>query len=394
MDLASFQLLLTSHGQEALQAAQSLEPKEADYLPHFQRLAKEYPRELAQAALETAILRREASIKFPQAEEMYFTREALQQSSSFAVSTYRAERYRPFDALLDLGCSIGGDTISLANLAPTVGIDIQPLRLAIAQANAQSLGVADQVEFILTDLEDSLPLRAVVGTGTFFDPARRSGGKRSYSVREYVPKLDIIQDWLPRLPHLGVKISPGVRLSEIEHWEAELEFISVHGELKEAVLWFGALKSAPKKATVLPGPYSIVPDGYRVPLALSQPLQFLVEPDPAVLRAGLVAALGRRLGAFQLDPAIGYLTYQHITTSPFARVWRIEDWMPFSVKRLRSYLRERGVGQITVKKRGSPLQPEELMGMLKLRGENQRVVVLTQLAGDPIAIICYPYQKP
>jgi hypothetical protein len=391
MDLASFKNLLTSTGQEALQAVQSLEPKEPEYLAHFQRLVKIYPRELAQAALETAILRGEAKTKFPQASEMYFTREALEQASSFSVSAYRAERFRPFEYFLDLGCSIGGDTISLASMAPTLGIDINPLRLALAKSNAQSIGNGDQVEFICANLDAPLPVSAPKQAAAFFDPSRRAGGKRVFTVREYTPPLKIIQDWLPKLPALGVKISPGVKISEVDEWDAELEFISLKGDLKEAVLWFGPLKSASRRATILPGPHSLVPDEYRVPLALSEPLEYLFEPDPAVLRAGLIATLGRQLGAFQLDPDIGYLTGETATPSPFARVWRIEDWLPFGVKRLRAYLRQRNVGKITVKKRGSPLQPEQLIHMLRLQGDDQRVVVLTHLDGDPIVIVCYPH---
>ncbi len=62
--------------------------------------------------------------------------------------------------------------------------------------------------------------------------------------------------------------------------------------------------------------------------------------------------------------------------------------MPFGLKRLRAYLRERNIGRVVVKKRGSPLQPEELIHQLKLKGEEERVIVLTQLRGRPIVLIC------
>ncbi len=76
--------------------------------------------------------------------------------------------------------------------------------------------------------------------------------------------------------------------------------------------------------------------------------------------------------------------------NPFASSWKVEDWFPFGVKRLRAYLRERSVGKIVVKKRGSPLQPEELIQMLRLRGDEKRVVFLTHLVGRPIVIVCFP----
>ena len=86
MDIDAFRLLLTSDGQKALQAAMDLQPREVDFLQHFQQLNRQFPRELARSALTTAILRGEAQKKFPQANKMYFTREALEQASSQAVS--------------------------------------------------------------------------------------------------------------------------------------------------------------------------------------------------------------------------------------------------------------------------------------------------------------------
>lgn len=390
MDLTSFKLLLTPSGQETLQAAQLLEPREADYLQHFQRLCRKYPPQLAQAALETAILRIEARVKFPYADRMYFTREALEQASSSPVSAHRAKRYRPFEHLVDLGCSIGSDLSNLRHHAPTIGIDIDSLRLAMAQANANELGFADRVDFLRADVSYALPLVRTERVGMFFDPGRRTSGKRVYSVRGYKPPLNIVNDWLPDFPALGVKISPGVNKEEIRHLDAEIEFISLKGELKEAVLWFGPLKEAHSRATVLPGSHTLIADELQVFLPLNEPQRYIYEPDPAIIRAGLVAALGVELHASQLDPDIAYLTTDELVTTPFARHWRIEAWFPFGVKRLKAYLRERNVGQVVVKKRGSPLQPEELIHMLRLSGPEFRVIFLTHMLARPIVIICFP----
>ena len=117
MDLTTFRRLLTPPGQAALQAAAALQPTEADFLPLFTRLQKQYPTELARAALGIAINRLKAVGKFPFAEKLYFTREALEQASSFEISSYRAQRYEPFERIADLGCSVGADTLALASAA-------------------------------------------------------------------------------------------------------------------------------------------------------------------------------------------------------------------------------------------------------------------------------------
>lgn len=388
MDLPSFRSLLTPSGQEVLKAAVDLEPQESDFLRHFTAFSRRYPPGLARAALEIAILRREAAAKFPFADRLYFTRETLEQASPYEVSTYRAGRYRPFSRLADLGCSIGGDTLALAALAPTVGVDLDLLRLALAKANLDALDLGDRAEFLLADLTSPLPFTSA-GQALFCDPARRSSGRRIFSVRDYRPPLSTLQAWLPRFPDLGVKISPGVKLVELEPYQAEVEFISLNGALKEATLWFGSLKTTTRRATVLPGPHSLSAE--RQPaLPLSEPRAYLYEPDPAVLRAGLVAALGAQLQAAQLDPDIAYLTAGELHPTPFARAWAVVDWFPFGLKRLRAYLREHGIGRVTVKKRGSPIQPEALIRDLRLSGEHERVVFLTHLRGRPVVVICYP----
>jgi hypothetical protein len=73
--------------------------------------------------------------------------------------------------------------------------------------------------------------------------------------------------------------------------------------------------------------------------------------------------------------------------TPFAQAYPITAWFPFQLKRLRAALRARGIGQVVVKKRGSPLQPEALMRELRLSGPNQATVFLTHLRGRPIVLL-------
>jgi hypothetical protein len=385
MEIKDFRVLLSPAGQEALQTAQAMQPLEKNFLRDYAALSRQYPGELARSALETAILRGEAAVKFPFAAQMYFTRPALEQASAYEVSAYRMQRYRPFGRLADLGCSVGCDTLALAAIAPTYGLDLDPLRLRMARANLESLDLVERAVMIQADLASPLPFAPAPDLALFFDPGRRANGRRIFSVHDYQPALELVQAWLPRYPTLGVKVSPGVDLDELRPYEAEIEFISLRGELKEAALWFGPLKTSSRRATVLPGPYTLSASAGSLPL--SEPRAYLYEPDPSVLRAGLVATLGSQLGVAQLDPDIAYLTGDILQPTPFARVWAVEDWFPFNLKRLRAELRARRVGSVTVKKRGSPLQPEALIQDLKLKGDQQRIVFLTHLRGRPIVIL-------
>ncbi|KAJ7230700.1 S-adenosyl-L-methionine-dependent methyltransferase [Mycena pura] len=62
-----------------------------------------------------------------------------------------AERCR-CATILDAFCGVGGNTIAFAKTCERViALDISPTRLALARHNAQIYGVADRIEFILTD---------------------------------------------------------------------------------------------------------------------------------------------------------------------------------------------------------------------------------------------------
>ena len=408
MDLTSLRMLLTPLGHQALSDAAALSPKESTFLHDMTVLSRRYPADLARAALETAIFRAEAVAKYPSADKMYFTRQALEQASGFEVSNYRARRFRGFERVYDLGCSIGSDTLAIAAETCTIGVDIDPLRLAMAQLNALILDHRCAVDFLLADLTAPLPFVLSPKQAIFFDPARRNEGRRVHSVHGYHPPLNVIDGWGKQVPAIGVKISPGVNLAEIQFYDAEIEFISVRGELKEAVLWFGPLKTAHRRATLLPGEHTMMIErtfeetqnpniSGEMPARISDPQSYLFEPDPAILRAGLVRKLGAQIGAAQLDPDIAYLTADHFVEIPFARGYRIEEWLPFNMKHLRLLLHNKGVKRATVKKRGSPIPPEKLLHDLNLlpgsgNAPDECVIVMTHLRGKPIAIICSPIQ--
>jgi hypothetical protein len=296
---------------------------------------------------------------------------------------------------------VGGDALALAAAGLRVtAVDRDPLRLAMARANALALGLGDRLAFAQLDLEADAPPAA---DAIFFDPARRSGGRRVFALADYAPPVALVHRWRDRTPAVGVKVAPGVTDEELAALAVpEAEFISLDGELKEAVLWFGALAGGGRRATLISareaGPaagdspsavslWSAAPAALaRAPL--SAPLAFLYEPDPAVIRAHLVALLAHGLGAAQVDAEIAYLTADHAVATPFARCWRVLEWLPFSLKRLRARLRELGTGPVTVKKRGSPLDTDALARALSGGGPRPLVVVLTQVRGRPAAIIC------
>jgi hypothetical protein len=64
--------------------------------------------------------------------------------------------------------------------------------------------------------------------------------------------------------------------------------------------------------------------------------------------------------------------------------------LPFSVKRLRAVFRERGIGTLTVKKRGSAVDPAEFRRSMRLSGTGTATIVLTRITGAPTALLVDP----
>ena len=79
---------------------------------------------------------------------------------------------------------------------------------------------------------------------------------------------------------------------------------------------------------------------------------------------------------------------RHVT--PYAAAYEITDQLPFNVKKLKALLRERGVGTLTVKKRGSAVEPEELRKKVKPQGPGSATVFLTRVAGAPTMLVGHP----
>jgi hypothetical protein len=397
MDSRLLARLVSPEGREALLRARERSPREENFLAEWSALERRgVERELARAALETAILRARAERKFSRAGEMFFTREGLEQASAEGVARHRALRFRDLDGIADLGCGIGGDTIALAGSAPVWAADREEIRLRLASENVRVCAPAHPVRFLLTDL--LRPGMFFAGRRTaaaprgrfalYCDPSRREEDRRIRSVRRYSPPLETVAAWRAALRSqaLCVKISPGVRWEEIEREPCEVEFVSWEGELREAVLWYGAFQSARRRATLLPAGETMT-DGEAGSDAISAPRAFLFEPDPSILRAGLVRQLAARLRADRIDPDIAYLTADEARPGLWAQAYRIEDVMPFGLKRLREWLRTRRVGRVVIKKRGSPLEPAELERRLRLRGEESRILFLTQVKGKHTVII-------
>jgi SAM-dependent methyltransferase len=396
MDLDAFRWLLTDDGQVALSRAVEAYAHGAG-LPGG-RTARELAvqRELrrtaspaqAAVAMTQAELRLRAEAKFGElAARLYFTPDGLEQATRLSVSTHRAGRLQAAvtQTVIDLGCGIGGDLLAFARAGiTTAGVDLDPVRVAVAEANLAALeldgavAVADATEVDHTRFDVA-----------FADPARRSARGRTFRVEDWTPPWSFVSSLLAR--DSCVKVAPGIPHALVPDG-VEAEWVSDVGEVKEAALWSGRLATVARRATVIGrgGLATLTdeddPGGEAGPLGA-----YLYEPDPAVIRAGLVTAVAAGVAGRLLDEKIAYVTSDQSFRTPFARSYRVVEEVPFREKQLRAALRARGIGTLTIKKRGVDVSPDQLRKRLDLHGEDDATLVLTRARGQSLALLVTPF---
>lgn len=385
----AFRALMTPEGRRLMASLPAYDPHEA--LALGSRLRRDgHDEALVSAALTQARLRARARDKLGGlAERLFLTDDGLQQATRPAVASRHARRYADLgiSAAVDLCCGIGGDLLALAGAGLRVtGVDRDDLTCEVARANVDALGLgdlaavrcADVTEADLTDVD-----------AVFVDPARRGARGRTFDPTAYSPPFDAVVGMAAAVPATGAKLAPGIPHALLPAG-TEAEWVSDGGDVVECALWFGPLAGgSPRRATLLPSGATVT--GLGVARAPVGPVRrWLHEPDGAVIRAGLVAEVAAPVGATLIDPTIAYLSTDDPVATPFARSYEVTDVLPFGLKRLRALLRERRVGRLTVKKRGSAVDPEALRRQLRLSGDEEATVVLTRAAGEPVVLVVRP----
>lgn len=393
MDLATAQLTVSPACLELAERLHAVAP--ADELRVGERLRRDgYEGALVAAAMTLAGLRREAQARLgAQATALALHRAGLEQATRASVAALHAQRF--VDAacrhVADLTCGLGLDAGAIAARGiPVTAFESDGATATLAAHNlARRAGARVVHGDSLAGVTDLLVGDQAVD-GIFADPARRNARGRTHDPADYSPRLDAVLELRHRVRALGVKVGPGIPHDAIPE-DMEAQWVSVDGDVVEAGLWSGdAARGAGHAALVLAGDAAHELRGSTARGEAGPLGDYLLEPDGAVIRAGLVGELSHRLGAHLVDPTIAYLTVGALEPTPFARAYRVVEQLPLDVKRLAAALKARDVGVVDIKKRGVDVTPEQLRPRLKLKGARRETVVLTRIAGRHAALIVEP----
>ncbi|MET9274157.1 class I SAM-dependent methyltransferase [Kribbella sp. NPDC003557] len=373
--------LLDGPGAEVLAGA-CAEYQPGKELQLVEKLRRRYDATLVTTAVTQAALRHRATAKFgPDARRMYFTPDGLEQATRTTVSTHRAVRIAStqIETVVDLGCGIGGDLITMARAGLQVtGVERDPETAAVARANLAAFDLPGEVLVGDAQAADLAPYDLV-----FADPARRADGRRVFDHNAYSPPWSFVTSLLERTA--CVKVAPGIPHDAIPDG-VEAEWISDSGEVKEAALWSGKLYGGtPRRATLLPSQASVAeaPDAEVGPVG-----QYIYEPDGAVVRAGLVTAVAAAVDGWLLDPRIAYVTAAQYVPTQLASAYEVVEELPYKEKALRSWVRGHGIGTLEIKKRGVDLDPAQLRKKLAPKGSAAATLIITRIGRDAVAYSC------
>lgn len=388
-EIARYTWMLSPEGEALLADIDRMTTSGVPDLRIGEQLRGSWPADQVALAMTQRDLRQKAQSKFATAPTLFFTREGLEQATSERIAHHRAQRFQGCAAVADLCCGIGGDLMALASISrirDLTAVDLDPVHLRLANANVQRIAPGRDVTLIASDVRSVDP---GAFDGVFIDPARRSSSGRFGGITSE-PPLDWAIALVQAVPAVGIKMAPGIPHDLVPAgWE--LELIALGPDLKEAVLWSPALATTERTATVIDdtGTHQLQPaPGNPVPLTEPRAGHFLLDPNPAVTRAGLVEDLARLHGASKIDEDIAFLISDSPVETPFARSLPIIDALPWHERHLRARLKELDAGPVDIRRRGLAGDVDQITRRLRGKGSRRVMIAMTRAADEPWAIVC------
>ena len=319
---------------------------------------------------------------------------SIEQCSSEAAARYKASLLQG-QTFADLTGGLGIDTYYIMQgFGQTDYVEQQAELCDLARHNFEVLKA--NVEVWNETAEDYLS-RCGQKDCIFIDPARRDEhGRKTVSIADCTPDVAALQEsLLEKASTVLVKLSPMLdivkALEELRHVKAvhvvavaneckELDFVMERGfEGTTEVVCVNLLTAQPTVRFTLEEER----DGRA--LVADDVLQYLYEPNPAVMKAGCFKLLTERYGVLKLHKNSNlYTSIQKIVGFP-GRIFEVEGWAPYN-KKVRQTLLS-GVEKANIAVRNFPLSVAELRKALKIGDGDETYLFATTLRGERRVVV-------
>ncbi len=356
------------------------------------------------AIAEQIACRQKALRKLPglATHSLLYTSRALEQASGERAAASKSA-YICGETLLDLSGGLGIDSIFMARrFSRVLYCERDEVLSSVAAYNFRTLGVGnievhcgDSVRYL-----ESIPDNTL--DWVYVDPDRRNGSRRHVSLELSSPDVTALHDLiLAKSTAFCVKTSPMLDISEAARKLPSLErvlVVSVDGECKELLLF--CTRSGPDSGGPLVeavccyedeqevhiGPVPFMQRGRELPVAVGE---WLLEPDPAILKAGLASVLGEQEALSRLNHGTGLLTGGAPRKNFPGRMFRIREIQPYKPALLKACLKKHGIDSASIQRRDFPLSVAELRRKFRLGESECHVLVFTRDASNALCcLVC------
>lgn len=359
------------------------------------RLRVDFDAALVRAAVALHEARQRAARRLPEAGQLWLTRVGVEQATAWPVAQYKARRFAECDRVADLCCGIGSDTAALSQLSAVLAVDRSPAMVKRAEWNTAVLGESQRFSSAAADVTG----RDWTDWFVHADPDRRAGRDRpARRLAAYQPGLA----WLRQL--VATARGGGIKLGPASDWPqqfgrtggCEVELMSLAGECREATLWFGPLAGAmPRRATNVGTGETLAGDPTAASPRVAAGLgAWLAEPDPAVIRAGLVDLLAEQQELARTAADEEYLTGPTRPATSLAASFRIDEVLPAGLKPLRQALRRQPRQSYEIKCRRLKVDVEAVRRQLPVGDGPPAVIIFCRVAGHGRAILAQRRPHP
>lgn len=374
-----YDFLLSGESKHFYQEIKNKDLSNLNQIQHLKIKFDDYP---VAELLTLERLRKNAVKRIIDGDKYLFTTKGVEQSSSSKVAHYHSKIFCDTSIVADLCCGNGIDLLNIAkNKKLVYAVDLSNTALYCSRYNCL-MNNLENIEFLNIKAEDF----DKNVEGVFIDPDRRPDERRVIQGADISPTFTEIIGIIQKYQNVVVKLSPVFDYQqESLPQQFTWEFVSEDRVLKEILLCTGIFASDINKKVVLLPNTVFWENKQKVDVSLIK--EYIYDPDPAIIRSGLVQDLAYELQATLINKHLSILTSNEKIITPFVKGYQVIEYFHYNKKSLQKYIKDKQIGKLSIKVRGFPERPNQILQKLKLVGKNKGLIYLVRMDKEFLCLV-------